>query len=189
MLRRSHQLLRQSGYGLPRRACAAALSSSADAAAPSNVLVTTPIFYVNAAPHIGHLYSSLLADALARWHRIQGRDVVFSTGTDEHGIKVQEAADAKGVAPAQFCDDVSAQFREAFDGFDIQYDDYVRTTEERHLETVNHLWRTLKDRGFIYLGEHTGWYDRPHGVPFTILHNIHRLLPAPAGTASPTKRP
>ena len=93
----------------------------------SHILITTPIFYVNAQPHVGHLHSALLADAAARWHRTTGKHVMFTTGTDEHGLKVQEAAEAKGQAPREFCDQVSQSFNHCFDAANIQYDRFVRT--------------------------------------------------------------
>ena len=101
------------------------------------IFVTTPIFYVNSRPHIGHAYSALLADAIARWFRdVEGRAVFFSTGTDEHGAKVQEAAEKAGVPVPEFCDEVSASFRTCFDQLNISYDDFVRTTEKRHAVTA-----------------------------------------------------
>eukprot|EP00943_MAST-04B_sp_MAST-4B-sp1_P009035 g9035.t1 len=120
--------------------------------------VSTPIFYVNAKPHIGHLYTSLLADAYSRWCKIKGEKVLFSTGTDEHGLKVQEAAIANNQTPVIFCDDISSKFSKTFDLFDIKYDDYIRTSEKRHSECVHKLWDTIWDNGYIYVGKHEGWY-------------------------------
>ena len=94
--------------------------------------VSTPIFYVNAEPHIGHLYTALLSDAAARWSRIEGNRTLFCTGTDEHGLKVQEAAQNAGKSPEEYCDMISRSFKQVFDRFDISYNDYIRTTENRH---------------------------------------------------------
>ncbi|GAM17007.1 hypothetical protein SAMD00019534_001820, partial [Acytostelium subglobosum LB1] len=121
-------------------------------------LVTTPIFYVNGNPHIGHLYSALLADALSRWNRMCQYDTLFATGTDEHGMKVQEAAKKFGKQPLEFCNQVSSVFRDLFDKCNIKYDDYIRTTEPRHKEVVYDMWRRLDQRGLIYKGTYEGWY-------------------------------
>ncbi|KXS12432.1 hypothetical protein M427DRAFT_46361 [Gonapodya prolifera JEL478] len=120
--------------------------------------VSTPIFYVNASPHIGHLYSAVLVDVLNRWHVFKGCKTLFSTGTDEHGLKIQEAAAKAGQPPLQFCDDISIRFKNLFDRANISYTDFIRTTEPRHVEAVKHLWNTLYEKGYIYKGEHQGWY-------------------------------
>jgi len=122
------------------------------------VMVTTPIFYVNGSPHIGHLYSALVADAVARWHRMQGASTLFLTGTDEHGLKIQEAAKAKGKTPVQFCDEVSKEFRDLMKRANISNDQFIPTTEERHSRAVHALWKRLEDRGYIYKGKYEGWY-------------------------------
>ncbi|XP_074071493.1 methionine--tRNA ligase, mitochondrial [Macrotis lagotis] len=120
---------------------------------------TTPIFYVNAAPHIGHLYSALLADALARYRRLRaGPPVRLSTGTDEHGLKIQQAAAAAGVAPAELCDRVSAQFRALFRAAGVSVTDFLRTTEARHQRAVHHFWGALRARGLLSKGLYEGWY-------------------------------
>jgi len=122
-------------------------------------VITTPIFYVNAAPHLGHLYTTLLCDARARWSRLRGRNVLFTTGTDEHGLKIEEAAERNGFdSPGMFCDDVAESFRKCFEIYNISHDDFIRTTEKRHLDTVQTLWRRLEDRGVIYAGTHRGYY-------------------------------
>lgn len=121
--------------------------------------ITTPIFYVNAAPHMGHLYTCVLADAAARYHRLQGKAILFSTGTDEHGLKIQQAADQHKQNPAEFVSQVSKTFKEMFDTFNISYTDYIRTTEERHFKTVQRVWRELETRGYIYKGCYEGWYS------------------------------
>ena len=120
--------------------------------------VTTPIYYVNDQPHLGHAYPTVAADVLARFMRLDGRRVRFLTGTDEHGQKVARSAEALGVTPQQFADQVSAAFREMDRLLDISNDDYIRTTEGRHLRGVQALWRELERRGEIYLGRFTGWY-------------------------------
>jgi methionyl-tRNA synthetase len=120
--------------------------------------VTTPIYYVNDTPHLGHAYPTVAADALARFMRLDGRRVKFLTGTDEHGQKVERSAQALGLTPQQFADRVSASFREMDRLLNISYDDYIRTTEERHIRGVQALWRELERRGEIYLGRFAGWY-------------------------------
>ncbi|XP_062520298.1 methionine--tRNA ligase, mitochondrial-like isoform X2 [Corticium candelabrum] len=122
--------------------------------------VTTPIFYVNAAPHVGHVYSAVLADALHRWHRIQGKSpAIFSTGTDEHGLKVQHAAASQNMDPQLFCDDVSRLFKKLFNAYDVSYNDYVRTTERRHVECVEYFWNRLAANGWLYKDSYEGWYS------------------------------
>jgi methionyl-tRNA synthetase len=120
--------------------------------------VTTPIYYVNDTPHLGHAYPTVAADALARFMRLDGRRVNFLTGTDEHGQKVERSAQALGLTPLQFADRVSAAFREMDRLLDISCDDYIRTTEERHIRGVQALWQELERRGEIYLGRFAGWY-------------------------------
>ncbi|MGI4747042.1 MAG: methionine--tRNA ligase [Janthinobacterium lividum] len=120
--------------------------------------ITTPIYYVNGAPHIGHAYTSIAADVMARWKRLDGYEVFFLTGTDEHGQKVEQAALAAGVAPQEFTDRVSADFRDMARAMNISFDDFIRTTEPRHIEACTALWRRLQDAGHIYLGAYEGWY-------------------------------
>ncbi|XP_046888464.1 methionine--tRNA ligase, mitochondrial [Hypomesus transpacificus] len=121
--------------------------------------VTTPIFYVNAAPHIGHLYSAVTADFLHRYKLLQGFNSKFATGTDEHGLKIQQAADAAGKDPLTLCTEVSERFKHLFRSCDISYTDYIRTTEERHRLAVAHFWTSLQAKGFIYKGKYEGWYS------------------------------
>jgi len=120
--------------------------------------LTTPIYYVNGAPHIGHAYTSIAADVLARWKRLDGFDVFFLTGTDEHGQKVEAAAREAGLDPQAFTDRVSADFRDMARAMNISNDDFIRTTEERHKRSCAELWRRLAGRGEIYLGHYEGWY-------------------------------
>ena len=120
--------------------------------------VTTPIYYVNGAPHIGHAYTSVAADVMARWKRLDGFDVFFLTGTDEHGQKVESAARSAGVDPQTFTDKVSADFRDMTDRMGVSYDQWIRTTEERHKRSCAELWRRIEASGNIYLGHYEGWY-------------------------------
>ena len=120
--------------------------------------ITTPIYYVNARPHIGHTYTTIACDAIARRHRMLGDDTWFLTGTDEHGQKIERAAQAAGKTPQEFADEVSNAFRASWDKFGISYDDFIRTTSERHKQGVQTLWRKIRDNGYIYKGTYTGQY-------------------------------
>jgi methionyl-tRNA synthetase len=120
--------------------------------------ITTPIYYVNARPHIGHAYTTIACDTIARRQRMLGVDTFFLTGTDEHGQKIERAAQAAGKTPQQLTDEVSAQFRGLWDRMGITYDDYIRTTSERHKRGVQALWRKIHDNGYIYKGEYSGQY-------------------------------
>ena len=120
--------------------------------------ITTPIYYVNGAPHIGHAYTSIAADVMARFKRLDGCDVFFLTGTDEHGQKVEKAAADKGVDPQTFADMVSADFRAMSDTMGISYDDWIRTTEERHKVSCAELWKRIEKNGDIYPDHYEGWY-------------------------------
>ena len=120
--------------------------------------VTTPIYYVNGAPHIGHASTSVAADTLARWKRLDGYDVLFLTGTDEHGQKVEKAASDAGLDPQTFTDQVSAQFKAMGELMGLSNDQFIRTTEARHYEACQALWTKLVERGEIYLGQYEGWY-------------------------------
>lgn len=129
--------------------------------------VTTPIYYVNAEPHIGHAYTTLAADTLARWHRLQGEEVYFLTGTDEHGKKIEEAARNAGISPQAHADRVSERFRRTWAALGIEYDDFIRTTEPRHERVVADLWRRMEAAGDIYLGQYEGWYSVGDEAYFT----------------------
>jgi methionyl-tRNA synthetase len=120
--------------------------------------VTTPIFYVNDAPHVGHAYCTVNADAVARWHRLSGDETKFLTGTDEHGQKVAGAAEKNGVSPQEWTDRYSARFREAWDSLDVSYDDFIRTTEPRHFETVQKFLTQIYENGYIYKTVYKGLY-------------------------------
>ncbi|MDQ3979982.1 MAG: class I tRNA ligase family protein [Actinomycetota bacterium] len=119
---------------------------------------TTPIYYVNDAPHIGHAYTTVIGDALSRWHRLLGDDVLFLTGTDEYGLKNKQAADALGLHPKELADRNSPRFRQAWDELDIAYDDYIRTTEPRHTMAVQKFLQAIYDNGDIELGIYEGLY-------------------------------
>jgi len=121
--------------------------------------ITTAIDYVNGSPHIGHAYEKILTDVIARFRRLMGDSVYFLTGTDEHGQKVQQTAKARGVAPQQFADEISAEFRAMLPRLLISNDDFIRTTEERHKRVVRELLQRLFDRGDIYKGDYHGFYS------------------------------
>jgi methionyl-tRNA synthetase len=120
--------------------------------------VTTPIYYVNDAPHIGHAYTTVITDAVCRWHRLLGDDVFFLTGTDEHGLKIQRAAEAQGLTPKEMADRTSERFKDAWRLLDIAYDDFIRTTEPRHYRAVQQLLQAVYDNGDIELGTYEGLY-------------------------------
>ncbi|KAI0371503.1 hypothetical protein BV20DRAFT_1016920 [Pilatotrama ljubarskyi] len=123
--------------------------------------ITTPIFYPNAAPHIGHLHSLVIADIFARYSKLSDPDrpVRFVTGTDEHGLKIQNAAKAKEMDPLEFCDELSVHFRNLTEKANVSCTRFTRTTERHHCEAVTHLWKELDARGLIYKGRHEGWYS------------------------------
>jgi methionyl-tRNA synthetase len=120
--------------------------------------ITTPIYYVNARPHIGHAYTTIACDTIARRQRMLGADTFFLTGTDEHGQKIERAAQAAGKTPQQYADEISAEFRKLWKRMGISNDDYIRTTEERHKKRVQELFRRIRDNGYIYKGTYTGQY-------------------------------
>src|SRR5437868_424183 len=120
--------------------------------------ITTPIYYVNARPHIGHAYTTIACDTIARRQRMLGAETFFLTGTDEHGQKIERAAQAAGKTPQQLTDEVSAEFRALWDRMGLTYDDYIRTTSDRHKQDVQELWRRIRDNGYIYKGSYTGQY-------------------------------
>ncbi|HUN51928.1 MAG TPA: methionine--tRNA ligase [Candidatus Sulfotelmatobacter sp.] len=120
--------------------------------------VTSPIYYVNDKPHIGHAYTTLACDVLARFKRLDGYDVKFLTGTDEHGQKVEKSATAAGKAPLAFCDEVSANFRALAKALNASNDDFIRTTEPRHYKSCQAIWQAMQAKGDIYLGSYAGWY-------------------------------
>ncbi|WP_010632685.1 methionine--tRNA ligase [Sporolactobacillus vineae] len=121
--------------------------------------LTTPIYYPSGRLHIGHAYTTVAGDAMCRYKRLRGYDVMFLTGTDEHGQKIEEKADAKGVPPIVYCDEMVAQIKQLWKKLDISYDDFIRTTQERHTKVVQKAFKQLEDQGDIYLGEYEGWYS------------------------------
>ena len=125
----------------------------------SRFYVTTPLYYVNDKPHIGHAYTTIAADVIARWHRVKGDDVHFLTGTDEHGQKVYEAAAKRGMTPQQHADDMVKPFQALWEKLDVRYDDFIRTTEERHTSIVKAVLAMLYERGDIYADDYEGWYS------------------------------
>ena len=146
---------------------------------PSKFYVTTPIYYVNARPHIGHAYTTIAADVLALHARMQGRDTWFLTGTDEHGQKVQRSAQAAGVTPQQFADEVSGSFQALWQRMGISYDQYIRTTGQAHRRGVQQFFSTLYERGHIYLSSYTGQYCVSEEM----------FVEGPPGTIGPDGRP
>lgn len=125
---------------------------------PQKFYITTPIYYVNARPHIGHAYTTIACDAIARRQRMLGADTFFLTGTDEHGQKIERAAQAAGKTPQEFAADVSNKFRALWKRMGISNDDFIRTTEDRHKRRVQELWRVIRDNGYIHKGSYTGQY-------------------------------
>jgi methionyl-tRNA synthetase len=123
--------------------------------------ITTPIYYINDIPHIGHAYTTIAADVMARYKRSKGFDVFFLTGTDEHGQKIAEAAKAKGLEPKPFCDEIVVRFKSAWEALNISYNDFIRTTEDRHVKVVQSVFSQLLKSGDIYKGEYEGWYCTP----------------------------
>lgn len=121
--------------------------------------ITTPIYYVNGNPHIGHAYTTTAADAIARYRRLEGREVFFLTGTDEHGQKVLEAANARGMTPKQHCDDMIPRWKAMMTDLEIRYDRFIRTTDEDHIAVVQGVLQRLHDQGFMYRDSYTGWYS------------------------------
>ena len=124
-----------------------------------NFYITTPIYYPSAKPHMGHAYSSIIADFFARFKKIDGFNVHFLTGTDEHGLKIQRAAEVKNVDTLKFCDEISETFRKLSKTLNLSNTDFIRTTEERHKKTVQYLWNILEKNDEIYLSKYSGWYS------------------------------
>ena len=124
-----------------------------------NFYITTPIYYPSAKPHMGHAYSSIIADFFARFKRIDGHNVFFLTGTDEHGLKIQRAAEKNGVKPNDFCNEISKTFQDLSKILNLTNTDFIRTTEERHKLSVHNLWNELKKNNDIYLSKYSGWYS------------------------------
>ena len=121
--------------------------------------ITTPIYYVNDNPHIGHAYTTILADVLSRYHRVEGDEVFFLTGLDEHGQKVQQAAEARKLSPQEHCDDLAPRFMQLWEKLEIQNDDFIRTTQQRHVTVVQTVLQKVYDTGDVYSDEYEGWYS------------------------------
>ncbi|MEO6987036.1 MAG: class I tRNA ligase family protein, partial [Aquihabitans sp.] len=144
---------------------------------PGTHFLTTPIYYVNDVPHIGHAYTTVTADALARWHRLIGDDVFFLTGTDEYGLKIARSAEAQGMTPMEQADQTSARFKETWELLDISYDRFIRTTDPDHHATVKAFLQKVYDNGYIYQSSYAGWYC----VACEAYYGDDDLLPNPDG--------
>ena len=120
--------------------------------------ITTPIYYVNAKPHLGHAYTTTVADSISRFHRLMGKETYFLTGTDEHGDKIVQAAEANEQSPQEYADSISGLFRDLWPNMNISNDDFIRTTEPRHIEVVQDILQKVFDSGDIYFGEYGGHY-------------------------------
>ncbi|MGA1264033.1 MAG: class I tRNA ligase family protein, partial [Prochlorothrix sp.] len=120
--------------------------------------ITTPLYYVNAIPHIGSAYTTIAADTLARFYRLQGHPTLFITGTDEHGQKIQRTAEQRGKAPQAHCDEIVESFQSLWEKLLIQYDRFSRTTDRRHEKIVQEFFHRVEQQGDIYLGQQQGWY-------------------------------
>lgn len=123
--------------------------------------ITTPIYYPSGNPHIGHCYTTVACDSIARYKRMQGKDVMFLTGTDEHGLKIEQKANEKGVTPKEYVDEIVEKFKKLWSYMNISYDRYIRTTDDYHIETVQKVFKELYDKGYIYKGEYSGKYCTP----------------------------
>src|SRR3954464_13633458 len=121
--------------------------------------ITTAISYPNGPPHIGHAYEAIAADAIARFQRARGRDVRFQTGTDEHGLKMAQAARDEGVEPRDLADKMSRLFRQMCDTLEVSYDEFIRTSQPDHYRASQAIWSAMQDRGDLYLGRYEGWYS------------------------------
>ena len=145
--------------------------------------ITTPIYYVNDRPHIGHAYTSLACDVMARFFRLFGQDVFFLTGTDEHGLKIEKAAELAQIPVKEFVDKVSKNFEMLETVLNLTNDDFIRTTEERHTKAVHHFWKVLEDNGHIYLGSYSGWY----AVRDEAFYSEDELVDGKAPTGAPVE--
>ena len=123
--------------------------------------ITTPIYYPSDRLHIGHAYTSTAADAIARWHRFNGKDVLFLTGSDEHGQKIERIAKDRGVEPKAYVDEIVGTFKQLWDKYDITYDDFIRTTDTRHHKVAQEVFQRIYDKGDIYKDTYEGWYCTP----------------------------
>ncbi len=142
--------------------------------------VTTPIFYVNAAPHIGHMYTMILTDVLKRWQQMKNRRAIMLTGTDEHGIKIQRTAAKAGIEPQEFCDKGADVFKQLAAQIDISHDIFMRTTDEKHKQAVEYAWQMLEQGGYIYESKHEGWYSVSDET-FYPQGQVHLIIDPPTG--------
>ena len=124
-----------------------------------NYYITTPIYYPSAKPHMGHAYSSIVADFFARFKKMDDFNVHFLTGTDEHGLKIQRSAEKQNKDPKSFCDEISKIFEDLTNTLNLSNTDFIRTTEDRHIKSVQNLWKILEDNKQIYLSKYSGWYS------------------------------
>lgn len=136
--------------------------------------ITTPIYYINATPHVGHAYTQIAADARARFERLRGRRVYFLTGTDENAVKIARVAREQGREPQEFCDELAQAFRDVWDQLNISYDDYIRTTEDRHKVAVQRVFEKLWNNGCVRIGAYSGWYSVPDETFFRDEETIER---------------
>ena len=123
--------------------------------------ITTPIYYPSGNPHIGHCYTTVACDSIARYRRMQGFDVMFLTGTDEHGLKIEQKAAEAGITPKEYVDNIVKTFKKLWSYMNISYDRYIRTTDKYHIKTVQKIFKELYDKGYIYKGEYSGKYCTP----------------------------
>lgn len=141
---------------------------------------TTPIFYVNAAPHVGHMYTMLLTDVLKRWQEVKGRKAILCTGTDEHGLKIQQAAAKADAEPKAFCDKGAQVFKDLAESIDVGTDIFIRTTDKQHNEGVEYAWQILQEKGYIYENKHEGWYSVSDET-FYPKSQVHLIVDPPTG--------
>ncbi|MDH3238749.1 MAG: class I tRNA ligase family protein, partial [Deltaproteobacteria bacterium] len=151
--------------------------------------ITTPIYYVNDVPHIGHAYTTIACDALARWHRMKGQKVFFLTGTDEHGEKVNKSATQQGISPKELADRVVTRFQGLSEALTISNDGFIRTSEPRHYASVQDIFRKSLANGDIYLGAYEGWYCTPCESYWTDLQLADGSCPDCGRPASSRKEP
>ena len=147
--------------------------------------ITTAISYPNGRPHVGHAYEAIATDAIARWQRLEGREVRFLTGTDEHGLKMAQKARDLGIAPRALADDMSSAFREMDDALNISYDRFIRTTDTDHYAASAAIWQAMEASGDIYLGRYEGWYS----VRDEAFYGEDELVDSEGGKVSPQGTP
>ncbi|KAK6004936.1 hypothetical protein QM012_007715 [Aureobasidium pullulans] len=164
----------------PRLVCARTLATTTATDDTKPYYVTTPIFYVNAAPHAGHLYTMVLADVLKRWQVLKGKRAILLTGTDEHGMKIQQASAKAGSDPKPFCDKGADIFKHLAARAELSNDHFIRTTDPAHKEAVEYAWHLLNERGYIYQSKHEGWYSVSDET-FYPESQVHLVLDPPTG--------